>query len=345
MNCRIYENKNVKLFRSPDYNYNFDKNTGAFERWGKTEDDDPSYCPYGPELADLEISDICYGPHGDGRVCDFCYKSNTPNGNFMDFDTFKKVFDLLPPTVTQIAFGVDSQCITNPDTFKIMKYTRDNGIIPNVTVANISDDVAEKLSNICGAVSVSRYNDKEICYNSVEKLTNKGINQVNIHVMVSEETLDNIYETLNDYLNDSRLSGIGAIILLSLKQKGRGEKYTPLSQDKFDDLVNQAMNNNIPLGFDSCSVPKLEKTLEGTSKKKELEEYIEPCESSCQSWYCNTDGYFFPCSFVEGEGDWVNGIHYSEVENFINDVWFNKQTINFRDNLIYNGKSCPFFNI
>ena len=35
--------KNIKILRSPDYNFIFNKDTGFFARWGKTIDDDPQY--------------------------------------------------------------------------------------------------------------------------------------------------------------------------------------------------------------------------------------------------------------------------------------------------------------
>lgn len=345
-NYEVKENGKIKQVVSKYYNYFFKKDNGFFARWGETLNDDPDYSPFGPELIDCEVTDICYGPKGDGNVCSFCYKSNTPNGKYMSFETFKKVFDSIPKTVTQIAFGVDSQCITNPDVFKIMQYSRDNGVIPNVTVANVSDEVADKISNLCGAVAVSRYEDKELCYDSVKKFIDRGMKQTNIHLMISQETLETAYETLFDYMYDLRLKNLNAIIFLSLKQKGRGEKYTPLTQDQFDKLTEFCLKNNIPIGFDSCSVPKLTNTLSNYPKiKADVEKYIEPCESGCFSWYCNTEGTFFPCSFVEGEGEWENGINIDEVNDFINDVWYNEKVKEFRNKLLCNNKKCPMFNI
>ncbi len=67
-----------KIVRSPDYNFDFDKKTGMFVRWGKTFEDDPLKAP-APEILDLEIS---YGPCS--QHCEFCSpaktKVNTPNG-------------------------------------------------------------------------------------------------------------------------------------------------------------------------------------------------------------------------------------------------------------------------
>ena len=237
-NKTIVETKDTKIFRSSDYNYNFNKKTGFFARWGKTKEDDPLYGP-SPEIADIEITTKCMGV--GGKLCPFCYKSNTPNGKNMSFDTFKKMIDKFPtypqklimiivdsqygfgyspeaiiktkegpkkvkdikkgdildiykkelahnpqivtairtkkkdvPFLTQVAFGADSRAESNPDLWKMMDYCREKGIIPNITVAEITDETADKLVSKCGAVAVSRYDDKNICYDAVQKL-NKAI--------------------------------------------------------------------------------------------------------------------------------------------------------------------------
>lgn len=54
----IYENDRVKLIRSENYNYDFSKIDGFFKRWGKTLEDDPVYCPFGPEIADIELCQV-----------------------------------------------------------------------------------------------------------------------------------------------------------------------------------------------------------------------------------------------------------------------------------------------
>ncbi len=94
MNAKIFENDNVKLLRSEGYNFNFDKRSGFFARWGKTESDDPSFSPFGPEIMDIEISE------GEGcpLSCPFCYKGNKKGNNAtnMSLDTFKKIFATFP---------------------------------------------------------------------------------------------------------------------------------------------------------------------------------------------------------------------------------------------------------
>jgi len=116
MPYKIKENKKTKIFVSPEYNYVFNKLNGNMMSWGKTPDEDPDVCPYGPVIADIEISTICHGING--TPCSFCYKSNTAKGENMSFETFKKIFDILPKTLNQIAFGVGS--ISNKKYYKII---------------------------------------------------------------------------------------------------------------------------------------------------------------------------------------------------------------------------------
>lgn len=174
---KILENKDLKVCKSSDYNFIFNKNNGFFARWGKNKSDDPIYAP-SPEIADIEITTKCEGV--DGKLCSFCYKSNTPNGENMSFETFKKIFHKLPKTLMQIAFGADSHATSNPDLFKMMDYCRNNKynkVVPNITVAEITDETTDRLVNVCGAVAVSKYENKNICYDTVGKLIKSILKQ------------------------------------------------------------------------------------------------------------------------------------------------------------------------
>ena len=146
----------------------FLKNNGWTAKWGKTFEDNPTHCPFGNEIADIEITKMCRGIRNkDGKrtVCPWCYKSNTPNGTYMDFGTFKRIFDKLnaPKTMTQIAFGVDAEAsdVLNPDIWKIMDYTLSNGVTPNITVADIDEYTARNLVKRCGAIAVSMYAEQK----------------------------------------------------------------------------------------------------------------------------------------------------------------------------------------
>jgi len=339
----IIDKNNGKALLSENYNYIFRKSDGLFMRWGKTTEDDPQYSPFGPEIADIEITTSCNGIND--RLCSFCYKSNTPNGKNMSFKKFKTIFKKLPNTITQIAFGADSHATSNPDLFKMMWFSRQNKVIPNITIADITEETANKLVEVCGAVAVSRYIDKNICYNSVEKLTNKGLTQTNIHIVSSEKTYKQIMETMRDRLTDKRLIYLNAIVLLSLKKKGRGVTHEPLSKIKFEKLVNFALKNNIKIGFDSCGCNRFLESIKTHKDYKQFETYSEPCESTCFSIYLNVEGKVFPCSFCEKEKGWEKGIDIINCQNFVKDIWENQKIIKFREILLKNQRNCPIFKI
>lgn len=340
---------NIKKFTSSEVNYTFNFKTGYTELWGKSYEDDPDFMTYGPTIADIEITTKCGGP--GGIPCKMCYKSNTPQGENMSFDTFKNIFDKLPDTLTQIAFGACADLSSNPDIWKIMDYCRNNGrnlVVPNITVADVSDEVADKLSAVCGAVAVSRYDNKNYCYDSVKKLTDRGMGQVNIHICVHEDSYEQVVETLYDIQHDPRLENLNAIVFLSLKQKGRGKSLTPLSEEQFNKIVYYSFINNIRFGFDSCSAQKFLKSIKNFPNYDMLEKMVDPCESSRFSAYINVKGDYFPCSFSEGTGDWKEGLSVLECNDFVEDIWNHEKNVKFRDRCTKNlidKISCSLYNI
>jgi hypothetical protein len=344
---RMFETDKSKVLRSKYINYNFNKINGFTTTWGRGLKEDPDMCPYGNMILDMEITDICKGVGNEGP-CKFCYKSNTAkNTSNMTFEMFRDIMDKMPkydgvPLLQQIAFGVDAQCESNPDVWKMMEYSRSIGVVPNVTVADISDETADKLVQYCGAVAVSRYQNKNYCYDSIKKLTDRGMKQVNIHQLVSAETVGQIYETFSDYLNgEPRLKGLNAIVLLSLKQKGRGQGFNRVSDNRFKEIVDCALDNNIPVGFDSCGCGKFLDSVKGRDNFKQLEMLSEPCESTCFSAYINSKGDFYPCSFTEKH----DGIKVSECDDFVKDVWLHDKTVQFRDKLLANDRRCPVYEV
>lgn len=352
MNYRVEETDKYKILKSENANYFFNKETGFMATWGKTLQDDAVKFP-GPTLLDIEVTTICKGVNG--KPCPFCYKANTPNGKNMPFDRYKKILDKMPPTLTQVAFGADAQLESNPDLWKMMEYTRSKGIVPNVTAAQISEATAEKLVKYCGAVAISCYEDKDACYNSVYKLTSRGMKQVNIHLMISQETYDHCWSVLDDCAIDPRLKGLNAIVFLSLKKKGRGVGHHVLSQDQFDKLIRHAMDKNLRIGFDSCSSAKVFETLKENKNFDWIKDSIIPCESTLESSYVNVDGIFYPCSFMEGvkEMGWDAGLDTLDCVSFEEDIWNSVKVEEFRNSLLTttvssegcNCRCCPFFEV
>jgi MoaA/NifB/PqqE/SkfB family radical SAM enzyme len=152
MKLNVIDGKNKKFIRSKNYNYNFDKKTGYFERWGSSYNDDPLFSP-GPEILDIEISaGKCIAS------CPFCYKANAGGLDeiHMTFDEYKSIIDKTPPTLMQVALGL-TDTDSNPDFIKILEYTRSKGIIPNYTCngQRLTDEVIDATVKNCGAVAVS----------------------------------------------------------------------------------------------------------------------------------------------------------------------------------------------
>lgn len=332
----------LKKVRTPGYNYNFNPKTGYFVRWGKRPSDDPQYSPLGPEILDIEISTICHGI--TGTPCAFCYKANTSKGDNMTLETFKKLFSKFNNNLTQIAFGI-GDVYSNPDMFAIFQYARDHGVIPNVTTNGYMVDplTAKKLADVCGAVAVSRYQPKDVCYNAVKNLTDAGLDQVNIHMLVSRQTFTQCLEVLEDIKTDSRLKKLNAVVFLSLKQKGRGIHFSPVDPVKYKELIDKAFEYGIRIGFDSCSAHKFLKAIKGRPDKEKLEKYVEPCESGLFSGYINWKCEYFPCSFTEGE-EGYKPINILEKDSFM-DVWNSPEVENWRKLLFGSCRNCPVFRI
>jgi len=346
----LVDKKKTKIIRSKDgcFNHFFDKETGLSMTWGKNKEDDPTYSPYGPLIADIEITDICFGPRNESGIqvpCSFCYKSNTPKGTYMTFETYKKLFEKLPKTIGQIAFGIDATGTSNPDMWKIFEYTRENGIIPNLTIADISDEVADKIASVAGACAVSLYDNKDLCYDSVKKLTDRGMTQCNIHRCYHDGNIHTTEEIINDIKTDPRLEKLNAIVFLALKKKGRGKGFDCASSKQFKGMIDLLLDSGISYGFDSCSCNNFLNAVKDHPNYKQFFQMSDPCESSAFSVYIDTHGDFYPCSFCENEKEWQTGISVLDCEDFIQDIWFHERTKAFRNKLLWNGRNCPMYNL
>jgi MoaA/NifB/PqqE/SkfB family radical SAM enzyme len=325
-----------KTVRTPTYKYNFDVETGFFQRWGKTVNDDPQYSPIGPEILDISISSICHGG------CQYCYQSNTPKGKNMSLETFKIVLDKMSGNLTQIAMAT-GDIDANPDLWAMMEYARNKNIVPNITISGyrLTDEIVCNLRKYVGAVAVSHYDD-DTCFNAVKRLTDTGLEQVNIHQMLSKETYQQSSDLLRKIQTDARLSKLNAVVFLSLKQKGRGVTFNRVTDDEFKAIVDYALDNNIRVGFDSCGSFRFLKSIVGHKNYKEMEEMVEPCESALFSSFVNVDGMFSPCSFMEGVFEGIDVVH---TEDFLSGIWFNPRIVEWRKKLLSCKRSCPIYNV
>lgn len=338
----------VKKFRSESYNYNFDLTTGFFQRWGKTQEDDPNWSPFGPEIMDIEISE----GKGCPIVCPFCYKGNSKGNEAvnMSFKTFKTIFKTFPKTITQIAFGITSVG-SHPELFDIFEYCRINRVIPNVTVNGsdpLTDYQVKRLVGVCGAMAISVvWPNQEKGFDLIKRLTDAGLKQANIHFMISKQTIGNAYEVCKAIKNDPRLAKLNAIVFLGLKPKARGQSFDVLPTDEYVKLVNYCLENEIPFGFDSCSCcrfmesVKTNKTL-SDDKKEKLMECAEPCESGLFSAYIDASGKYWHCSFGENRED-SGGMDVTKIKDFTKEIWYHPKMTEWRTKLISIERECPLY--
>lgn len=342
MKFKVLDTGTHKCLETEDgkYHYIFNKHSGGFARWGETEKDDPAFSPVGPELADIELSTICHGPAG--RPCSFCYKGNGPRGKSMSLETFQQIFRKFPPTLTQIAFGI-GDIDGNLDLFNILSWTRAQGVVPNLTVNGswLSDKHIELLAKNCGAIAVSNYG-RDICYRAVQRLSDARFNsgatlkQVNIHQLLSAETLDQCWDLVMDLADEKRedyyhLSDhMDAVVFLSGKPKGRGTYLNKVSKEDYQDLVDFCLGAHIPFGFDSCGSANFLRAAE-PDQVEFFNKFVESCESTRFSIYIDVDGNAWPCSFCpDAEG--IEPTNLLTTEKF-SEVWNGEQFNTFRQRL------------
>ena len=337
------------LNRDGSYTQVFNKTTGFNARMGKNVEDDPSWCPLGPEIADIEVvTGSC--PKVNSENCRWCYKNNTSAaGKVMTLEQFKKVVMAFPRNLSQVALGITG-VKSNPYLTDMLKWLREYGIIGNLTLtgADLDDEMAENLVHYCGACAVSCYDKaKQLCYDTINKLHTIGREKfnkdmhVNMHIVIADFSMPHIMDVLND-IKDGKVPGLRSVVMLHAKPVGRAKNLDcSLSKENLTKVVKFCLDNNISFGFDSCNGHNVQDILVEMGKP-ELCTSIEPCESARQSIYCNVEGKITPCSFVEHVYE-DSAIDLLNNDIKLEEVWgSNKMLCGFR-NCSKCSKSCPIY--
>ena len=95
-----------KALTSPQYNYWHNRDTGYFVRWGKSMMEEPDFCPFGCEVAHVEVTD---------------------GTTIMPLEVFKRIFAKLPDTLAIMRFY---GCDKHPDKQVMFQHCTDNGVVP-----------------------------------------------------------------------------------------------------------------------------------------------------------------------------------------------------------------------
>ena len=337
------------LCRDGSYVQFFNKETGFNARMGKDVDDDPSWCPLGPEIADIEIvTGSC--PKVNSENCRWCYKNNTSAaGKVMTLEQFKKVVESFPKNLSQIALGITG-VKSNPYLKDMLKWLREVGIVGNLTLtgADLDDEMTDVLCEYCGACAVSCYDKaKDLCYNTIKKLHDtarekfKRNMSVNMHIVIADFSMSHIMDVLND-IKDGKVPGLKSVVMLHAKPVGRAKNLDcSLSKENLTKVIKFCLDNNISFGFDSCNGHNVQDILVEIGKSK-LCTSIEPCESVRESIYCNVEGKITPCSFVEHVFE-DSAIDMLNVDTKLVDVWTSNKMLNDFRNCVRCSKSCPIY--
>lgn len=247
----------------------------------------------------------------------------------------------------QLAFGV-TNLDANPELLQICAFAQKLGITPNITCHGkdqVSDEFLGALCGMCGSIAVSRY-DKEKTYDFIERLWLNGARQINMHVLVAEETFDDIIQTFKECGTDKRLANLSSVVLLFLKKRGRGESFHSISEEKADILFETALDNDIRFGFDICCSHRFRKFIKKYhNKQMNFPNAYDFCDSGRFSGYVNTLGEFCPCSFIEDNGMWLNGPNVLDCHNFIQDIWKGEKCELYRSLLLGNDQKCLYYDV
>jgi radical SAM protein with 4Fe4S-binding SPASM domain len=322
------KNRFISMFNSKT---GFYIRSGVIDENGKDTGVDPFMTTY-PELIDVGIMGHC--KHGSSGLCIKsgvqCYqnglKTHTPN---MTLDNFKKIVAECKGKTYQLALGGRGDVDQHENFEKIVKYCRENDIVPNFTSSGLgfNNEIIRICKEYCGAVAISWYR-QEHTYKAINMLLEAGI-KTNIHYVLGKNSIDEAIERLN---NNDFPKGINAVIFLLHKPVGMGKEDNVLDINdpkvlEFYKIID-TKTFDFKIGFDSCNVPAL---INLTSNLNQ--DSFDTCEAGRWSMYITADMKAIPCSFDNQELRWAYDISNDTIQN----AWNSEQFENFRG---YFKKSC-----
>ncbi len=310
----------------------------------KGTNNDPSMRSF-PELIDVGIMGRCDA--GRNGVCKKagvdCYQRGLSSyKDNMILDNYKKIIDEATGKTFQIALGGAGDPNKHEQFEEILKYTRENNIIPNLTTSgtDISSREISLISNYCGAVAVSYYSNLVFGHETNEQTIRtisqlKSLIPTNIHYVISKDSID---EAIYRLENNVWPGGINAIIFLLYKPVGFGKSTKVVTNNekmhRFMDLIFQK-KRSYKIGFDTCFTPVL------VDYKEHFDvQSIDSCEAARFSMYIDSDMNAYPCSFDNEKGRYRVSLKNSSIQ----EVWYSKIFDDFRRR-VSNCNSCDKYNI
>ena len=346
------QNKNhIKVYQDNTFKFReiFNVDTGFYVRGDSIETGKDPFMRSFPSLLDIGIMGGCKSC----KVCTAdCYQGGKPYNpdKDMKFEDYKSIIvEGAKKGLQQVALGGAGNPNDHKDFDKIVKFTREKGIVPNYTTSGIelTDEAVFFTKKYCGAVAVSWYY-QQFTVDALNKFLNADM-KTSIHFVLSKKTIDDAinmleYHKLTYYENteSSKVyreysfeeNKINAVIFLLYKPVGRGvyKNVLNINQDneklkRFFNLVS-SKQHPFKIGFDSCGVPGVVRY----SKDIDLAS-VDSCEGGRFSAYINADMIMTPCSFDQ-ELKYGVSLRNSSVE----EVWNSDNFTKFRSKLFL---SCP----
>lgn len=325
------KNRFVSMF---DPKTGFYVRSGIMDENGKDTSVDPFMCSF-PELIDCGIMGWCR--HGESGLCVKsgvqCYqnglKTHMPN---MSLENVKRIVDECKGKTFQISYGGRGDVDQHENFEEIMKYTRENGIVPNFTSSGLgfTSEIADICKKYCGAVAISFYRSP-YTYNAIQMLLDAGVT-TNIHYVLGNNSIDEAIERLK---NNNFPKGIANVVFLLHKPIGQGQKKNVLKVDdprvkEFFELIDTG-NFNYGLGFDSCSVPGLINFTKSINHDS-----VDTCESGRFSAYITSDMKMLPCSFDNQDLKWAVDLNTHTIQ----EAWNSDVFEDFRNHFRNSCKGC-----
>lgn len=186
----------------------FDPKTGFYMRSGVLEEKDgrvvdtniDPFMRNFPGLLDIGIMGHCV--HGASGLCAKsgvqCYqnglKTQIPN---MTFENFKRIVDECKDKTFQFALGGRGDVDQHENFEDIVKYCRENNIVPNFTSSGLgfTDEIVDICKKYCGAVAISMYSRLDnIVPELVVRKSNKGNIYKDVEDIPVKFTFGNLYD-------------------------------------------------------------------------------------------------------------------------------------------------------
>lgn len=271
----------------------FDTKTGYFIRKEHKGCSEALWCPEGPEMADISITDYC------PLSCDYCYReSNSNNAAFMTVSDFKFILEEMLPHIYQVAIGGGSPQ-HHPQFVEILRTAHALGVVPNYTTngLDMTPTIIKATKDYCGAVAVSMHNFEQD-FKTVERLLKEKV-RTSIHVVLTKPTIAKWCNELAYAKTGNGVFGgkypLHSCVFLMHKPKGRGtmEQHPTYQQKQMFCSALEEYAGDISIGVDSCCTP----TLIHFMGKHDALRYVGPCDSGMFSVYVDENLVVSPCSF------------------------------------------------